>query len=86
MGRRATLPAGITIAVGRRIGGVTRWEITHDDLAIVTRGQSVTVADAMADAVAAAPAFALAMADAIDARIVALTARAAALRLAAATG
>lgn len=81
MGLRNELPAGIRATVGRRARGSVAWQLTHADAPrTVARGLSVSLADAKRDALAAVPAYALMLADALDARAAVLTSRAASIR------
>lgn len=81
MGLRNELPAGIRATVGRRARGSVAWQLTHPDAPrTVTRGMAATVALAKAAAIDAAPAYALTLADALDARAAVLTSRAASIR------
>jgi hypothetical protein len=76
MGHRAELPAGIVASATRRA-----WQLTHPDAPrLVARGMSVSLADAKRDALAAAPAYALELADALELRAAALVSRAASIR------
>lgn len=73
----ATLPAGIVATVSRRgNGGLFRWHLTHPDIRARASGEAATLAAARAALAAAVPAFALSLADALDARASLLTARA----------
>jgi hypothetical protein len=82
MGIRNELRGGIVATVGRRVRGAVAWSLSHSDSRLVTRGLSATIAAAKSDAITAAPAYALTLADALDARATALSSRAAAIRAA----
>lgn len=80
-GYQATLPADVVATVSRRgAAGLFRWSLSHPDLPVRADGISPTLLGARDDIIAAAPAFALAIADALDARAAVISARAAACR------
>lgn len=83
MGLRSELPAGILATVSRRARGSVAWTLTHADAPrTVARGMATTIPLAKAASIDAAPAYALTLADALDARADVLAQRAAAIRAA----
>lgn len=82
-GHRRDLPGGIIATVGYRVRGAVAWSLSHADAPrTASRGTAATIALAKADAIAAAPAYALTLADALDARATVLSSCAAAIRAA----
>lgn len=78
-GHYATLPGGVIATVGATRDGF-RWALSHQDLPVRASGFALTMAGARAGVVTAAQAFAVNLADALDARAAQLTARATACR------